>query len=222
MPSAIVIRLLTPADAAAFQRARLEQVELEPTAFGESPDEIRARTTAAVAERLGASRDEAFVIGAFANGRLVGTAGYFRRAEAKSRHKGRVWGVFVLPAFRGLGLGRMLMRELIAEAKKISGLEQLDLAVGAAQKAARQLYESLGFSKYGCEARALKIGAGYVDEDLMVFRLPNPQSLSRSHLLAIPHAHAANHIPLLDLIHDLHAGHHAAEHGVLRVEMRLR
>ena len=174
VPGAIVIRVLTPADAAAFLSARLEQVELEPTAFGESPAEIRARRVAAVAERLGAPREDAFVIGAFADGRVVGTAAYFRRTEIKSRHKGRVWGVFVLPAFRAQGLGRVLMRELIAEAKKISALEQLDLAVGAAQDAARRLYESLGFSKYGCEPRALKIGDRYVDEDLMVLRLSNP------------------------------------------------
>ena len=57
-----------------------------------------------------------------------------------------------------------LVRARIAEASTIAGLEQLDLAVAVTQPAAHRLYQSLGFSTYGCEPRALKIGA-------------NPQSL---------------------------------------------
>jgi ribosomal protein S18 acetylase RimI-like enzyme len=168
--------MLTPTDADVFLRARVTQLESEPHAFGESADEARAQTAAAVAERLAAPREETFLLGAFADGALVGTAGYFRQREAKTRHKGRVWGVFVAPAFRARGLGRLLMRTLIAEAATIDGLEQLDLQVAVTQSAARRLYESLGFSVYGREPHALKIGDLYVDEDLLVLRLPTPDS----------------------------------------------
>ena len=107
------------------------------------------------------------MLGAFADGRLAGTAGYFRRHEAKTRHKGRIWGVFVAPAFRRHGLGRNLLRALIDEARTIDGLDQLDLSVATTQSAARRLYESLGFSIDGRELRSLKVGEAYVDEDLM-------------------------------------------------------
>jgi RimJ/RimL family protein N-acetyltransferase len=170
----IIVRILTPADAERFLEARIAQIELELNAFAESPGEVRAKTPAMIADRLSAPRDEAFVLGAFAEDQLVGTAGYFRRAEAKTRHKGHVWGVFVAPAFRGNGLGRELMQALLAEARRVDGLEQLDLSVAVTQPAARRLYESLGFSVYGREPRALKVGDGYVDEDLMLLRLtPN-------------------------------------------------
>jgi RimJ/RimL family protein N-acetyltransferase len=165
--------MLTPTDADVFLRARVTQLESEPHAFGESADEARAQTAAAVAERLAAPREETFLLGAFADGALVGTAGYFRQREAKTRHKGRVWGVFVA---RARGFGRLLMRTLIAEAATIDGLEQLDLQVAVTQSAARRLYESLGFSVYGREPHALKIGDLYVDEDLLVLRLPTPDS----------------------------------------------
>ena len=171
MQGSIVVRKLTPEDAELVLAARLEQVELEATAFAESPAEVRARTPAVVAERLAAPQEEAFVLGAFADGRLAGTAGYFRRPEAKTRHKGRIWGVFVAPAFRGHGLGRALLRALVDEARTIDGLEQLDLSVAVTQRAARRLYESLGFSIYGRELRSLKVGDGYVDEDLMALHL---------------------------------------------------
>src|SRR5207237_8590061 len=41
-------------------------------------------------------------------------------------------------------------------------------------------------------------------------------------LLATRNADATDHIPLLNLIHDVHPVDDAAEHGVLRIEMRLR
>jgi ribosomal protein S18 acetylase RimI-like enzyme len=171
MLGAIVIRLLTPGDADAYLRVRLLQVELEPNAFAESPIEVRGKTTAAIAERLAAPRDVSFIVGAFADGEIVATAGYFRRVEIKMRHKGRVWGVFVAPALRRQGLGRAIMNTLIAEARTIEGLEQLDLTVAETQTAAKRLYESLGLAVYGRETRSLKVGDVYVDEDLMHIQL---------------------------------------------------
>jgi ribosomal protein S18 acetylase RimI-like enzyme len=171
MPRAIVIRLLMPADAQAYLRVRLSQVELEPNAFAESPIEVRGKTAAATAERLAAPRDVSFIVGACVDGEIVATAGYFRRMEAKTRHKGRVWGVFVAPAFRGQGLGRAVMNKLIAEVRSIDGLEQLDLTVAETQVAARKLYESLGFGVYGRETRSMRVGDAYVDEELMVMAL---------------------------------------------------
>ena len=171
MPAAIVIRLLTPEDADAYLRVRLQQVELEPNAFAESPGEVRGRTTAATADRLAAPRDVSFIVGACADGEIVATAGCFRRLESKTRHKGRVWGVFVAPACRGQGLGRAVMNKLIAEARTVEGLEQLDLTVAETQTAAKTLYESLGFVVYGRERRSMKIGGEYVDEDLLMLRL---------------------------------------------------
>jgi RimJ/RimL family protein N-acetyltransferase len=171
MTGSILIRVLTAADAAAYLRARSLQVDLEPNAFAESPLEARARTLADTEDRLRTPRDVSFVVGACAEGEIVATAGYFRRSEAKTRHKGRVWGVFVAPAFRSAGLGRAVLKKVIAEARAIDGLEQLDLTVAVTQLAARRLYESLGFVVYGCEPHALKIGDEYVDEDLMVLSL---------------------------------------------------
>lgn len=53
-------------------------------------------------------------------------------------------------------------------ARSLPGIEQVTLAVSSDNIPARRLYESLEFETYGSEARALKIGESYVDEDLMV------------------------------------------------------
>jgi ribosomal protein S18 acetylase RimI-like enzyme len=111
------------------------------------------------------------VLGAFVNGQIVGTVGYFRSPEEKTRHKGHVWGVYVKTEHRGKGTGQALMEELLRRARSQSGLEQVMLAVASEQAAARKLYLQLGFQVYGCEPQALKVGQVYVDEEFMTLIL---------------------------------------------------
>jgi len=171
-PVQIEIRRLTENDAQDFYLLRLEALEREPQAFGASPDEHRAMTIEAIAKRLAAgSGDRNFVLGAIARDHLVGMAGFFQDEGAKSRHKGRIWGVYVTEEWRGEGIAHVLLSEIIERARAKPELEQLLLAVAAGQEAAKRLYESLGFEVYGREPRAIKIGSTYVDEELMALRL---------------------------------------------------
>ena len=170
-PVQVEIRRLTEDDAQDFYTLRLEALEREPNAFGQSPEEHRAMTVETIARRLGAgSGDRSFVLGAIANDRLVGIAGFYQEEGAKSRHKGRIWGVYVTEAWRGKGIARVLLSEVIERARAKPELEQLSLAVAAGQHSAKHLYESLGFEVYGREPRAIKFGNDYIDEELMVLR----------------------------------------------------
>ena len=92
-------------------------------------------------------------------------------AGLKERHKGRIYGVYVAPEQRGRGVGRALISILLEKAKSDSSLEQILLAVTTCQEAARNLYIRFGFETYGTEPSALKVGASYLDEDLMMLRL---------------------------------------------------
>ena len=111
-----------------------------------------------------------FYLGAF-DETLIGMVGFYREEGIKDRHKGYVVSMYVLPEKRGYGMGKALMQELIAQAKQLAGLEQLQLAVVTTNRAACLLYRSLGFEVYGTEPRALKMGEHYWDEDLMVLGL---------------------------------------------------
>jgi ribosomal protein S18 acetylase RimI-like enzyme len=111
------------------------------------------------------------VLGAFVDDQLVGMTGFFRSPEEKTKHKGRVWGVYVKPQHRGKGIARSLMEELLRKVRSQPGLEQVTLAVASGQAAARKLYLQLGFQIYAREPQALKIGEAYADEELMTLQM---------------------------------------------------
>jgi ribosomal protein S18 acetylase RimI-like enzyme len=164
------VRRLTEDDLDALWTVRLQALKDNPEAFGSTYDETLVRGKESFRQRL-APGDEVFYLGAFEGASLVGIVGFFREREMKVRHKGYVVSMYVLPNQRGRGVGRVLMQELIAQAKRIDGLEQLHLAVVTTNSAASQLYCTLGFEVYGTEPRALKWGKQYWDEDMMVFFL---------------------------------------------------
>ena len=168
----VEIRLLTEADADAWARLRLEGLEQDPEAFSSSVEEHRKLTVEDVKKRLASDPEQHFVVGAFADGDLIGVAGFYRETGPKTRHKGHVWGVYVTAAMRGRGLGKSLMEALLACTLHIPGLEQIHLAVTSTQVAAAGMYRALGFEVFAREVQALKIGEQYIDEDFLVLWLP--------------------------------------------------
>lgn len=165
------IRLLTTGDANEWWRLRLESLQGDPEAFSASAEEHMSITLDEVKRRLGAEGSDMFVAGAFEDGLLMGMAGFYREKGLKSRHKGRVWGVYVTPAKRGTGIGRQVLQTVLNRGVNMNGVEQILLSVTATQTAAIGLYRSLGFKSFGTEPRALKIGDRVVDEEYMILRV---------------------------------------------------
>ena len=156
------MRLLSGADAQAFQALRLEALERHPAAFAAAPEEEAGQSLEEVARRL----DQGAVFGAFVDGRLAGSAGFAQPDRAKKRHKGLLWGVYVQAPVRGQGLGRGLVLRVIDHAR--SRVSQLHATVSTTNQAARQLYRQLGFQTYGLEPRGLRVAGHDFDQELMV------------------------------------------------------
>jgi ribosomal protein S18 acetylase RimI-like enzyme len=165
------LRLLTPDDAEAFWHLRLEALRNDSASFADSAEEHLRTTVETARERL-SKNDPAsnFVVGMFEEGKLTGTAGFYRYTHIKEHHKGHVWGVYVRPESRGKGVASALIKEIIARARELNDLEQVTL-VASANFPAQRLYKALGFESYGIEPHSLKVGEEYADDVLMVLRL---------------------------------------------------
>ena len=75
--------------------------------------------------------------------------------------------MFVSSNFRGHGIGRKLVDEVIKKARSLGSIEQINLTVIADNDNAKKLYTSSGFETFGRERNAIKWKGNYFDEEQM-------------------------------------------------------
>lgn len=167
------IRELEIGDANKYRELRLRALKEHPTAFSSSYEQQRDRPVSVFAERLSSSYDspDAFILGCFVAGRLVGTVGLYREESPKVAHRAWIVGMHVAAEHQGKGYGRGLLVAALERARKIPRLELVQLGVESNSEAAMSLYSSLGFKTYGLERRALLVDGEYSDEELMALEL---------------------------------------------------
>jgi ribosomal protein S18 acetylase RimI-like enzyme len=169
--AAVLVRVLTEEDGEALWTLRLRALAGNPEAFGTTYDEAIEWGSVSTLRRLRDSNDERFFLGAFIEDSLGGMVRFEREHGTKDRHKGGITSMYVAPEMRGRGVGKALMEEVIARARRLEELEQVRLGVVTTNTAAVALYQALGFTVYGTDPRTLKLGDRYWDEHLMVLDL---------------------------------------------------
>lgn len=155
------IRRLRADDAAVFKAIRLEALKANPELIGSTFELEDSLDVAWFAGRL----EDTHVLGAFRDGELVGTVGFANQQGPKNAHKGRLFGMYVRPSARQLGIARRLVNAVLDVARE--HVELVQLTVVSDNQAARQLYESVGFLEFGREPKASKYGDQYFDESHM-------------------------------------------------------
>ena len=174
-PPAFNLRPLQAADATAFHALRMQALQTHPQAFATSAEEQATLPLENQAQRLQPSAT-AWVLGAWVNGQLVGTIGLQRRIPAKLAHKADLWGVYVHPAQRGLGIAQALLTTTVQHARTMLGLQQLQLGVASHNHAAIALYQRAGFVRFAVEPRCLCVDGVCYDEDWMLLTLTAPHT----------------------------------------------
>lgn len=145
--------------------------------FGETPFLLRdaedwnvsPEAEAAILETLAAS-ETSLMLAAVVEGKLVGNCSLSLNTKRKIRHRAS-FGISILRAYWGLGLGTAMIRALIDVARD-HGVEQLELECIEGNDRARALYEKLGFRIAGLRTDAFRMQDGSSrSEYWMILRL---------------------------------------------------
>ncbi|SDW75725.1 Acetyltransferase (GNAT) family protein [Marininema mesophilum] len=172
--SAVKIKKLTPLDAVPFRHLMLEGCRSSVTDVGMMADEWGGENTLSVlVEKFHSvwSEPDHFILGAWMEGKLLGTLGFSRGNRVMSQHYAMLWAMHVDKDYRGLGIARTLLKEIIKESRGMRGLEMLRLKVRSNNEPACRVYRSVGFKAVGTEPKVMKLGNEYIDQTWMVREL---------------------------------------------------
>ena len=167
----VLIREMDSKDAAEFWALRFEMLELEPFAYSADLEDHADSSISDQMRRLESLQNGDCAIGAWLDGELVGSAILRREPGRKFTHKANVFSVYVKPHARGQGIAKAMMLEVIARAKLLDHVTQLQIGVMSTQTAARAMYDALSFEAWGFEPRALLIDGVFADHTHMVLHL---------------------------------------------------
>lgn len=160
------IERLTITAAKEYKNLIVRAVEEQPESFRVGVSDVSG------AAPFAAEADDDFTLGAFdEDERLIGAVSFAREKPEKLRHKGLIYRMYVAPESAGKGVGRALLRSAIERARKIQGLEQINLTVVTSNERAKYLYRSEGFATFSLEKQAVRIGNSYFDEETMALFL---------------------------------------------------
>jgi ribosomal protein S18 acetylase RimI-like enzyme len=161
----ITLRRLGPEDVACFREVRLRALQEFPEHYASSYEEEVAMPPSFHADVL----SQHYVLGAFDGNALIGTVVMRRYSFLHFHHKATLSAVYVAPAYQGKGIGKQLLQTVLVHAQ--TEVEQIIIAVGANNPSGVRFYESLGFTRYGYEPRAMKRSGEYFDDIWMIRQL---------------------------------------------------
>lgn len=106
------------------------------------------------------SPDQVMLI-ALDNGRVISTAGIHGSSLKRLKHRVSL-GISIVKAYRSMGLGNIMMRELLKHAKQMQK-RKVELEVRIDNKIAINLYKKLGFKEEGIKREGFYVDGKYVD-----------------------------------------------------------
>lgn len=160
--SQVKLRPVRVDDAAATLRV-VEEIAREGGMFLVSPHEIRSVDEQR--EVIAAMSPEDCWIVAEVDGEVVGFVDIRRGRMEKLRHTATL-GIGVLGAYRGRGIGSLLLQAAEAWARKV-GVRRLHFGVLAGNHRALLVYLKNGYQVEGCLRQQVREGDHYIDEYLV-------------------------------------------------------
>lgn len=143
------------------RKLRLEALQQEPLAFGTSLSEAKTLSEAEWRKRIHN------VWFALVEDQPVGMIGRLFDPKLKTQHIAHIFGVYVQREYRGHGIAKQLMQQVLEEIERNNQTVKIRLGVNPAQKAALQFYKNFGFEIVGKLKKELKVEGKFYDEYLL-------------------------------------------------------
>ncbi|MEH2044494.1 GNAT family N-acetyltransferase [Nostoc sp.] len=118
----MIIKKLTKYDAEDYRQIRLEALDKNPDSFGTIYQEEVIKTIEQFRDRIPVDNDN-FILGCFEDKNLIGIVAFHQELRIKLRHKAYISSMDVEQEYRGKGIGKLLLNELIERAKAINEVE---------------------------------------------------------------------------------------------------
>ncbi len=139
-------------------------------------DEINFRISA---EDIGdasfptSANQNSFTLGAFLVNQLVGIVSFQLEEENRKKltHRAILGGMMIDEEFRGKGVGKSLVAEVLKRVEKLEWVEQINLTVMSHNNIAIALYSKFGFKRFSHEVDAVKWNNKYRSVDRMKLKL---------------------------------------------------
>ena len=118
-------------------------------------------------------KDDSFTLGAFFGNTLCGVVSFERdgKNREKLKHKGILFRMYVSNDYRGKGISKMLIQELLNKVTSLKDIERINLTVIENNEIAKKIYEKIGFTTFAIEQNAIKWKGKYFNELQMVYKL---------------------------------------------------
>jgi RimJ/RimL family protein N-acetyltransferase len=161
----MTLERLTPPFAAQYRALMLQAYAEHPDAFTSSAAERAALSLAWWEQRLSAGPDAPeWVLGVIEDDRLLAAVGLSFDVREKAAHKATLFGMYVVPAHRGRGLGRELVLATLDNARAHAGTRLVQLTVTDGNHSAETLYRQCGFVPFGLEPLAVAVNGKFVSK----------------------------------------------------------
>jgi RimJ/RimL family protein N-acetyltransferase len=155
------VQRLVDSDVPRYRELMLHAYAAAPDAFTSTPEERAAEPDSWWLKRIADPDGQSLALGAFHDGRLVGTVTVEFSVKPKTRHRARLIGMFVHESCRGLGAGTQLVQAALGAARAHPEVRLVTLTVTEGNAPAVGLYERCGFRQFGVEPMAIATSEGY-------------------------------------------------------------
>jgi ribosomal protein S18 acetylase RimI-like enzyme len=161
-----MIKIITDPSWQEYKALRLEALKNEPQAFSSVYEDEANFNDKKWKQRLSGFSDRTNNIMVFAvdGKKLVGMTGVFWGGSEKTKHIATIFGVYVKKEYRGKGIGKLLLENIIKQIDSLKQIKKIKLSVTASQLPALSLYKKMGFELIGKSKNEIKVNGVYYDE----------------------------------------------------------